>query len=70
MSDEHVKLVAKIQYFYDVMMRRLQDVEVACVSSFNDIDSSLYKEKSEELNFLASEYSKTFETFLYKETKT
>lgn len=67
MSDEHVKLVAKIQHFYDVMMRRLQDMEDGSLTSVHQTESLAYKEKAVELNFLSFEYAKTFENFLYKE---
>jgi len=68
MSDEHVKLVAKIQHFYDVMIRRLQEMEDGSLTSVNNMETLAYREKSLELNFLTAEYGKTFETFLYKET--
>lgn len=67
MNDEHVKLIAKIQHFYDVMIRRLEDMEDGSLSGGNDIESLPYREKCIELNFLSFEYAKTFETFLYKE---
>lgn len=68
MIDEHVKLVAKIQHFYDVMIRRLNEMDDANMTSVNDLESLSYKEKSIELNFLTLEYAKTFENFIYKET--
>lgn len=68
MSDEHVKLVAKIQHFYDVMMTRLSDIEDKSLTTNNQIESIGYREKSVELNFLTFEYAKTFQTFLYKES--
>lgn len=68
MSDEHVKLVAKIQYFYDVMTRRLNEMENDSMSSSNDLELLSYKEKSVELNYLSAEFCKTFENFLYKES--
>lgn len=68
MSDEHVKLVAKIQHFYDVMMSRLEDMEDKSLSTSNQLESIGYREKSVELNFLTFEYAKTFQTFLYKES--
>lgn len=69
MSDEHVKLVAKIQHFYDVMMRRLSEMEEDNLTSVNELESLSYREKSVELNFLSFEFSKTFENFLYKDPK-
>lgn len=66
MSDEHVKLVAKIQHFYDVMVQRLNEMEGDCVSSCNDIERITYREKSIELTGLIGEFGKTFESFIYK----
>lgn len=69
MSDEHVKLVAKIQHFYDVMLSRLNSMEDSSLTSTNDLERISYREKSVELNYLTFEYSKTFENFLYKEPR-
>lgn len=66
MSDEHVKLVAKIQHFYDVMVQRLNEMQGDCVSSCNDIERTSYREKSIELLQLIGEFGKTFESFIYK----
>lgn len=66
MSDEHVKLVAKIQHFYDVMVQRLSGMEADCVSSCNEIERITYREKSIELTQLIGEFGKTFESFIYK----
>lgn len=68
MSDEHVKLVAKIQHFYDVMVQRLTQMESDCVSSCNDMERNTYREKSIELTELIGEFGKTFESFIYKVT--
>lgn len=68
MIEEHVKLVAKIQHFYDVMVGRLNEMDDASITSLNDIETLAYKEKSVELNFLTFEYAKTFENFIYRET--
>ena len=67
MNDEHVRLVAKIQHFYDVILRRLGELEDSSLNVVTSKDSVAYKEKSCELNFLAFEFAKIFETFLYKE---
>lgn len=67
MSDEHVKLVAKIQHFYDVMVQRINEMEGDCVSSCNDMERLSYRDKSKELNHLIFEFGKTFENFIYKE---
>lgn len=68
MSDEHVKLVAKIQHFYDVMVQRLNEMQGDCVSSCNDIERITYREKSVELTRLIGEFGRTFESFIYKES--
>lgn len=68
MSEEHVRLVAKIQHFYDLMLQRLRDVEDSELTVIHDGCSAGEREKIEELEFLAYEYAKTFENFLYKES--
>lgn len=68
MSDEHVKLVAKIQHFYDVMISRLREIEDNSLTSVDKSETLAYKEKSIELNYLSFEFAKTFDTFLYKES--
>ena len=67
MTDEHVKLVAKIQYFYDVMVRRLQSLEVGELLCGVEVEEAHFRSKSDELNDLVCEYSRTFGTFLHKE---
>lgn len=70
MSDDHVRLIAKIQHFYDVMIRRLEHMEEGVLtagSTCDPADLSGYRDKSVELNFLTCEYSKTFQNFLYKD---
>lgn len=70
MSDDHVRLVAKIQHFYDVMIRRLEHMEEGVLtadSNCSPSELSRYRDKSIELNFLTCEYSKTFQNFLYKD---
>lgn len=67
MNDEHVKLVAKIQHFYDVMIRRLQEVEHDSLTAEDRVETITYKEKTIELNNLAFEFAKTFDAFLYKD---
>lgn len=68
MSEEHVKLVAKVQHFYDVMLTRLNQMSDNCLSSSNDLERKAYREKTDELNVLVVEFSKTFQTFLYRES--
>ncbi len=67
MNDEHQKLVAKIQYFYDIMTNRLSKFEDLSLTGMPESDRSAFAEVATELNYLALEYSKTFENFLYKE---
>lgn len=67
MSEEHVKLVAKIQHFYDVMLSRLGEMEDDGISSVNDLERVSYREKAVELNHLIGEFSRTFQTFLYRD---
>lgn len=67
MNDDQSKLIAKIQYFYDVMNSRLSIHENTCLSSDSAEARFSSSERCSELNDLSLEYSKTFENFLYKE---
>lgn len=68
MNDDHDKLVAKIQHFYDMMIYRIQEVEENALIIKAENDKKMRQEKCSELKKLIDEYSKVFETFLYKET--
>jgi hypothetical protein len=67
MNDEHGKLIAKVQHFYEFMLARVDEFENISFASTNNNDIVSAKEKGIELNKLIFEYTKTFETFLYKE---
>ncbi len=67
MNEEHGKLIAKLQHFYEVMLARVDEFENIGFASTNQLDIVSVKEKSAELNKLIDEYIKTFETFLYRE---
>jgi len=69
MNDEYVKLVAKIQHFYYLMIRRIQEVEDNGLSCVDDIESIKFRKNSIELNILLVEYVITFENFLYQEPR-
>ena len=67
MSDEHIKLIAKIQHFYDFMNRRLVEFEDRGIVEYTEFDRVGYREKTIELNSLLTQYAKVFQEFLYKE---
>ena len=69
MSDEHIKLIAKIQHFYDFMIQHLNCAEDEFLSFTHPLDKTIYKTKREMLNSLSVEYCKTFENFLYKDSE-
>jgi len=64
--NEQIKITAKIQYFYDLVISRLDEYESIGVSSKADTERLIYKEKAKELNSILCEFSKTFDAFLYK----
>lgn len=66
MSDDYLKLVARVQHFYDVMITTLCDVQDAYIESKTDSKQDEERKKCLKLNELVSEYSDTFEEFLYK----
>lgn len=61
--EEHHKLIAKIQHFYDVMKQRLDFADDYAITNLADKS----KHASEELRSLTDEYSRVFEAFLYIE---
>lgn len=67
MNEDYMKLVAKIQHFYDLMIIRLDEMETGSVTCIDSDIRMMYKEKSCELNYLVYEYEKTFMPFLFKE---
>lgn len=67
MNEEHLKLIAKIQHFYDLMAQRLANYENESIASPNESDRHRAKAKAEEITTLLFEYSKVFHEFLYQE---
>ena len=66
MNEEHHKLVAKIQHFYDIMIYRVQEVEENAIIIKSENEKKMKQEKCVELKRLIDEYCKVFEAFLYK----
>lgn len=69
MTEEHLKTVAKLQHFYDIMAQRLSKFEDDSISCCDEIDRMGCREKSIELSTLVFEYSKLFQECLYKDTE-
>ena len=67
MSEEHIKLVAKIQHFYGVMLQRFLDFQERGISAVNDSERMKCREKCADLNVLIDEYARTFKDLLYRE---
>jgi len=68
MSEEPHKLVAKIQHFYDIMVKTAEEYEDRSILGEKDCEKHKKYERSVDLRKLIEEYGKVFETFLYKET--
>lgn len=66
MSDDYLKLIAKIQHFYDLMIGTLCDAQDSYIESKTDCKSEIERKKCLKLSELVSEYTNTFEQFLYK----
>ena len=65
MNDEHIKLVAKIQHFYERLWSKNHEIiETSMMNS--SLDKKAVIDKCEALNEVMDEYEKTFESFLYK----
>ena len=67
MNDEQGKLIAKIQFFYDIMVNRLTENESDSILDQLESHRECSKAKAAELHNLVDEYSKVFEPFLYKD---
>lgn len=66
MNEEHSKLIAKIQHFYEIMLYRLKSIlDDSIASTLPDKKNSV--EKVCIFNELLDEYEKSFESFLYKD---
>ncbi len=65
MNDEHIKLVAKIQHFYERLLAKNHEIiETSMMNATSDKKAAI--DKSEALNEVMDEYEKAFESFLYK----
>lgn len=69
MTEEQGKLIAKIQHFYELMIRRLQHLEDTCLTTDKEAITIGCREKSVEISLLSDEFAKTFENFLYLDQK-
>ena len=66
MSDDHIRLVAKIQHFYEILVAKNGQILDDAISGKSP-DKKIAYEKASEINSLISEYEKAFESFLYKQ---
>lgn len=65
MSEEYIKLVAKIQHFYERLLAKNHEIiETSMMNATSDKKAAI--DKSETLNEVMDEYEKTFESFLFK----
>lgn len=71
MTDEPLKLVAKIQHFYDVMLNFSQEFDDGVIvgQNFNEIDKLQNHQKSLEIRSLIDENDKVFSDLLYKSSR-
>lgn len=67
MSDEHVRLVAKIQHFYEMMVNINHEIIDSAIKS-GCPDKKHSCDKAQAINNLIDEYEKAFESFLYKDS--
>ncbi len=65
MDDEHIKLVAKVQHFYEIMLAK--NAYILDEAILSEPPESQYSLKtSYEITELINEYEKAFEAFLYR----
>lgn len=66
MNDEHIKLVAKIQHFYEIMVNLNAKILDDSIASHSP-DKRVECEKAQAISSIIDEYERVFESFLYKE---
>lgn len=66
MSDEHIRLVAKIQHFYELMLASNTAMLNESIESKNP-DKKAAVEEAMRMNKLLDEYERAFASFLYKD---
>lgn len=67
MNEEHIKLVAKVQHFYEMMVNINAKILDESIALPPHADRKAACEKASAISSLIDEYEKAFESFLYKE---
>lgn len=65
MEQEQMKLLAKLQYFFDFLTKKKDELTLAYVESKDD---SIFR-LNHEIDDILCEYKKTFEKNIYEETQ-
>ena len=66
MNDNQQNISAKLQNFYEFMVKRLDLLHNTGIDCSNDYEKLLYHEKSFEINNLAFEFSEIFDDYIHK----
>ncbi len=66
MNEDHHKLIAKVQHFYDLMVQQAQENEDSMIVPVEEMKRMQKEKHALALNGLIDEYSKVFDQFLYK----
>lgn len=66
MNEEHHKLIAKVQHFYDLMIHVAEQTEDSMIVPVEDMKRVKKGKEASSLNILIDEYTKVFDLFLYK----
>ena len=67
MNEEHIRLVAKVQHFYEIMVNINGKILDESIASPPHVDKRAACETASAINSIIDEYEKVFESFLYKE---
>lgn len=68
MSEEHERLIAKAQYFFDLMKDKKKHYEnIVFGPTASYVEKESIKSRIGELDHLIEEFSQTFITFLYQD---
>lgn len=65
MSDDHIRIIAQIQHFYELLEQNRQLHVSESIANKNGVSQS-HKDKAVFFDSIINEFSKVFEKFLYK----
>lgn len=66
--EDHNKMIAKIQHFYEVLQRKIDDANALAIMQVSHKNNEKNLQISSDLTEICNEYSRIFNAFLYTES--